>query len=622
VTGVARSWPDQSHFSFDFLGSFTTLEAEQGSPSTNWNWWALSYYTYFRLAPGADVATVGEAVREMPSRYIGEQESRSGYRQFLYLQPIKDIHLTSHYRSELEANSRESYVLVFAAVALFILVIACVNFMNLSTARSAQRAREVGVRKVCGAVKRQLVGQFLGESVLISLLALAMALILIQAFLPLFNNLTFKDLSINYLDQWQLTAVLLAGTVIVGLLAGLYPAFVLSTFQTARVLKGSSTPGSHHAFFRQGLVVFQFTVSIMLIVGAIIAQRQLGYMRSADLGFDKEQTFVINARNSPVLTDQSDALKESLGSIPGVSAVTVSSSVPGRSMFTNVAARKSGMTEDGQTFYYLAVDYDFIDAYGLELIAGRAFSREMGSDDSLAWILNESAYKALGWQSADDPVGEEMTRQFGDTRTVVGVVRNFNYQSLQYAVEPIVLFIHPTWHNYASVRLTTDRLEETIAAVERTWTEFSPDRPMESFFLDQDFDRQYRGEERISGLLKVFTLIAILIACLGLFALASFVALQRRKEIGVRKVLGASTPGIVVMLSTSFARLVIVATALAIPLSWFAARSWLENFENRITLGWDVFVLAGILALAIALLTISYQSIRAAMVNPARTLQT
>jgi putative ABC transport system permease protein len=280
------------------------------------------------------------------------------------------------------------------------------------------------------------------------------------------------------------------------------------------------------------------------------------------------------------------------------------------------------MTEDGQTFHYLAVDYDFIDAYGLELIAGRAFSREMGSDDSLAWILNESAYKALGWQDADEPVDQEMTRQFGDTRTVVGVVRNFNYQSLQYAVEPIVLFIHPRWYNYASVRLNTSQLATTVDEIEKAWNRFSPDRTMESFFLDQDFDTQYRGEERISSLLNVFTIIAILIACLGLFALASFIALMRRKEIGVRKVLGASTSGIVVMLSTWFARLVLISTALAIPLSWLAARNWLDNFENRISLDWDIFILAGIVAITIALLTVSYQSIRAAMVNPARTLQT
>lgn len=620
VTGIVEDLPSQSHFIFDMLGSFSTLETTRGA-SADWNWWSLSYHTYFKLRPGTDVVDVESQIREMPSRYIGDQESGSGYRQFLYLQPLVDIHLNSHYRSELGNNSQKEYVWVFAAVAVFILLIACVNFMNLSTARSAERAKEVGMRKVAGARLSQLVTQFLGESIVITLIAFAGALILIQALLPFFNDLAFKSLSLNYLERWPLLLAMLFGAVGVGFLTGLYPAFALSSFKPVDVLKGKYSTGAGGSWTRQALVVFQFGISVVLIIAAVIAQRQLGYMRSADMGFDKEQVLVINGRNNSVFQNQFDSFKQSISQVSGVESVTISSSIPGRNMGTNVAARRSGMNEDGQTFYYLSVDYDFIDAYGLDIISGRAFSLEMGSDDSLAFILNEAAYKALGWQNAEEPIGEEVTRQFSDTRNVIGVAGDFNYQSLQFAVEPLVLFIRPDWYSYASVKLRTDDVQATIAGLDQVWKSYSPERPFEYFFLDDDFDGQYRSEIRISSLLNVFTTVAILIACLGLFALASFVTEQRRKEIGVRKVLGASTTEIVAMLSYSFAKLVLIAALIAVPISWILANRWLEMFAHRIPIGWDIFVIAIVLSLAIALATVAWQSIKAALANPAVSLR-
>ena len=552
---------------------------------------------------------------------IGQQEAVSGYRQFLYLQPVVDIHLTSNYRYELGANSQRAYVLVFAAVALFILIIACVNFMNLSTARSSERAKEIGMRKVSGARLNQLVAQFLGESVVITLLALVAAMILIQLLLPLFNDLAFKELSLNYIERWPLVLMMLGGAIVVGLLTGLYPAFALSAFRPVDVLKGTVSPGSASSWLRQGLVVFQFTISVVLIIGAVIAQRQLSFMRSADMGFDKDQILVINGRNSDILTNQTDAFKASLQEISGVRNATITSTTPGRTPFTNVAARERGMTEEGQTFYWMAVDHDFIKTYDMEVIAGRGFQREMGSDDSLAFVINEAAYKALGWASAEETLGAEITRQFSDTRNVIGVIKDFNYQSLQFNVDPLILFINPPWYNLTSVKLETGTIQESIDALSGVWRAYAPERPFEYFFLDEDFDRQYRSEIRISSLLNVFTVLAIVIACLGLFALASFVTERRQKEIGVRKVLGASTGEIVQMLSLSFTKLVLIASLLATPLAWWGAGRWLDGFANRIDLGIDIFLLSVFLSVIVALSTVAWQSVRAALANPAVSLR-
>ena len=599
------------------LASFSTLEVDRGLSST-WSWWGPSYHTYLKLRPGSDIVEVEALLREMPSRYVGDEESGSGYRQFLYLQPLEDIHLNSHYRYELGDNSQRQYVAVFAAVAFFILLIACVNFMNLATARSAERAKEVGLRKAVGAGKGQLISQFLGESVVITLFALLASLLLIQLLLPYFNAVALKSLTLNYIERWPLAIGLVFGAIGVGVLAGLYPAFALSSFKPVDALKEQSSPGSTSSWLRQSLVVFQFAISVTLIIGSVIAQRQLTFMQSSDLGFDKEQMLVINSRNAGAFTDQLETFKESISTIAGVGDASLSASIPGHSsnMNTNVADRRRGQTEDGQTFYFLAVDHDFVDTYGLDIISGRGFSREFGADGSAAFILNEAAYQALGWTDANEPVGQELTRQFGDSRNIIGVVRNFNFPSLQFAVEPLVLFIDPDRFVYTSVKVAGENIESTIASLEQAWERYVPERPFEYFFLDEDFDSQYRAEIRISSMLNIFTLLAVGIACMGLFALASFVTTRRRKEIGVRKVLGASVTQIVVMLSYSFSKPVLIAALIAVPISWVLANQWLTMFANRISVGWDIFVFAILLSLLVALVTVASQSIRAARRNP------
>ena len=621
VTGVVEDAPAQSHFDFDFLGSFTTLEVLAEEPSSDWNWWSLSStHTYLLVAEGTSIDVLQEQIRELPSRYIGDQEASSGYRQFLYLQPLTDIHLHSHYRYELKPNSYAAYVYVFSAIALFILVIACINFMNLATARSAQRAQEVGMRKVLGARPGQMVKQFLGESVFLSLLALVLALVFIQVFLPLFNQLAAKDLSFHYGRQASLVLGLVAFAVGVGLVAGSYPAFVLSAFRPVDVFKGQVRSGASGVFLRKGLVVFQFAISVGLIVGALIVFQQLNFMQDKHLGFEKEQVLVLNVRNNETVVEGYEAFKSELETLPAVAQTTFSSSIPGRNQFTNVISRNQGMTDDGQTMYILAVDYDFAETYGLEMATGRSFSEAFPSDTS-AFLINEAALRALGWQEPDEALNQELTRQFGDTREVVGVVKDFHFQSLQHAIDPIVFQIRQSWFNYVSVRISTEEVSQTVAAVEGVWQRFSPGRPLEYFFLDDDYDRQYRSEQRISKIVTAFTILALFIACLGLFGLAAFTAEQRTKEIGVRKVLGASVGGIILLLSKDFVKLVGLAFVLAAPLAYVVMGRWLEDFAYRVEISWGIFLLAGVAALLVALATVSYQSIRAAMTDPVKALR-
>ena len=399
--------------------------------------------------------------------------------------------MNSNYRFELGSNSSRETVSVFAAVAIFVLLIAAINFVNLSTARSAERAKEVGLRKTLGAEQNQLIRQFLGESIAISIFSLVMALIAIQLLLPSFNALAEKSLTINYLQEWPLVMGLTICAVIVGIIAGLYPAFVLSSFNPTDALKAQSTPGSVKSWLRQCLVVLQFSISVMLIVGALIAQRQLDFMLNSDMGFDKEQMLVINANNTNFLEDQLDPLKDSLLTIPGINNVTASQSIPGRPMPTNVADLQRGQNEDGQTFYFLPVDHDFIETYDLEVISGRGFSRDFEADISSSFVLNEAAYEALGWNNPQDPIGRELTRQFGDSRDIIGTIRDFNYRSMQFDVEPLVLYLRDDSYSFVSVKTSSENLPGTIAEIEQVWKTFEPDLPFEYFFLDEDFDEQY-----------------------------------------------------------------------------------------------------------------------------------
>lgn len=620
VTGIIEDVPFQSHIQFDVLASITTEEAQRQQNTSQWNWWSLSYHTYLLLAEQANVEQLAAGIRELPSRYIGDQEEQSGYRQFLYLQPLTSIHLHSNYRNELQPNSNIAYIYIFSTIAIFILLIGCINFMNLSTARSTQRAREVSLRKVVGARKQQLVVQFLGESVVMAALALVLSLILIQVLLPVFNNLADKQLTLSYIQHWPFTLGIVGLALFVGLAAGSYPALVISSFRAIDVFRGKVKTGSSAIWLRRSLVVFQFAVSVMLIIGAVVVYQQLNFMQNQDLGFQKERMLVVNFNDDEGVQAQYEVVKQAFEGQSAVLGTTFSSAIPGRRNYTNVIAKERGMTEEGQTMQILSVDYDFGATYDLDLVAGKAFSRDLITDSTAAFLINEAALRALGWSQAEEAIGVELTRQFGDTREVIGVVRDFHFQSLQNAVEPIVFQIQPSWYNFLTVRVASDRLPETIAELEATWRSFSS-LPFNYFFLDDDYDRQYRAEERVRNILLAFTLLAIGIACLGLFGLASFVTEQRTKEIGVRKVLGASTVSILVLLSKEFTKLVLVATILAAPIAYYFMNGWLADFAYRIDIHPAIFLAAGIASLLIAWVTVSYQSLRAAFSKPVDTLK-
>ncbi|MEM6783536.1 MAG: ABC transporter permease [Bacteroidota bacterium] len=615
VRGIAADPPEAAHFTFDFVGSFATLESEYGEDNYT-NWWNLSYYTYFLLYPGANPASLAASIRELPRLYIPEQEDRSGYRQFLYLQPLTSIHLTSHYQDEIGTNSYTAYVLAFGAIALFILLLAVINFMNLATARSAQRAREVGMRKALGAERSQLAWQFLGESVLYAGAALLVALALIQIALPLFNGLAGKSLVVSYLSP--LLPLLVAFALGVGLLAGSYPAFVLSAFRPAAVLKGQRTPKGQGEGLRKGLVVFQFAVSIALVVGALVVGQQLRFMQTQNLGFDKDRLIAVDFDDDDVVGSL-DVFRAALEETPEIRSVTFSSAVPGYEMPTNVIAREPGMTEAGQTFIVLPVEYDFVDTYGLDVIAGRAFDRARA--DSASFILNETALRRLGWTDPQEALGVELTRQFGDTRTVVGVVNDFHLSGLQDAIPPVVLYYRPAWCDMATIRVQTDEIPAALAGLETAWGRLAPDRPLDYVFLDDDFDQQYRAERRIAAVVQLFTGLALAIACLGLLGLVSFTTQQRTQEIGVRKVLGASVSSVVLLLTKDFTRLIAVAVFVAAPLAWFAMDRWLDSFAYRIDIHLAVFLVAGGLALSVAWASVSILTVRAARANPVESLR-
>ena len=625
VTGVLAEVPATSHFTFDFLASWSTLRASvyaQNPGILDFNWYWNPAWTYVLLRDGVQP----EALEAQFPDFIAQNwPDQIVDQSILYLQPLTDIHLTSRLDFEIRPNSDELYVWVFSLIAIFVLLTACINFMNLSTARSMSRAKEVGMRKAIGAFKGQLVGQFLSESVLLSTISLVVALPLVWALLPVMNAMADKAITLNPFAVpwlWPLLALVALG---VGALAGLYPAFVLSSYEPAHVLKASGrtgTGGGASDLLRRGLVVAQFGISIALIAGTFVAASQLDYLRSARLGFDAEQVVMVPILRTPAV-QQYDAIKGDLLSHPGVQAVTISEDVLGSKYQTNTYLPE-GFTDPVQ-FPRLSVHHDFAKTFGIRMVAGRDY--EEGRDEGPAVIINESMVKRLGWASPQDAIGRSMgpAGQNGELRReVVGVTEDFHFASLH---QPIAPFVFDQLNNpfffgrYLAIRITPDDVRGTLADIEGTWQTFLPDRPFEYLFVDQELDQLYRAEENLSRVAGAFSILAILIACLGVFALAAYAAEQRKKEIGIRKVLGASVPALVALLSKDFVRLVLVAFVVAAPVTYFAAQRWLGAFAYQVPVGPSPFLVAGFLALGIALATVSFHAIRAATANPTSTLR-
>lgn len=631
VTGVCQDLPENTHFQFDFL--VTTRGLQQDEQANHINFVAN---TYLLLKPNADAGVVQSKIPALVEKYAAGEVQRNfgvsfkdylkaGNGYFYFLQPIRSIHLDSHLESELQPNGSRALVYIFSVIAVFVLVIACINFMNLATARSSERAREVGIRKSLGSTKGQLAIQFLTESVLLSGFSFLISVASVIALLPLFNNLSGKQLSGWFLVRWDTLPLLVVLALVIGLLAGSYPAGVLSSFEPIKVLKGkfSSTRQGH--FLRNGLVVFQFSISIILIISTLVVFSQLRYIQNKELGFTKEA--VISLQGAGFLDKSTEAFKQDVGQVSGVASVGGTSSTPGQEGgFFGITFRREGESET-VTGRGMVVDDAYLPTLKMEMAAGRPFSKSFS--DSLSIVINEAAVKELG---LSDPIGKKVIspdnfRARGGPEvvyTVVGVVKNFHFQSLHQRIAPLFI-LHDQWfqrtNNQIVVRIQSPNPQTILARTEEIWKRYLPDQPFHYSFLEADWSALYQAEQVSQRLFTIFSLLAIFIACMGLLGLAIYIIQQRTKEIGIRKVLGAGIPGIVVLLSKDFLKLVLIAILIASPLAWYVMSRWLQDFAYRIDMPWWAFVLAGLLAVSIALLTVSFQSIKAALMDPVKSLR-
>lgn len=628
VTAVLKDMPSNSHFRYDVLLSMDNVDYSFG------NYLSHNFHTYLLLRSKEGITEVEKAIPAYVNKYVlpqakvftgiksMEEFEKAGNRLSYTLMPLKDIHLNSASFPELGVNGNRQNVYIFSAVAFFILVIACINFMNLSTARSANRAKEVGIRKVLGTDRKILISQFLTESTLVSLIGLGIAILITALVMPMFNDVAGKELTVKSLFTPGFLPLLLLIPVVVGLMAGAYPAFYLSSFQPISVLKGKLAGGFKRSKFRSALVVLQFAATIFLIVATIVVYNQLGYIRTQNLGFNKDQVLIID--NTYVLGDKVMAFKNESLRQPGITAGTISSYLPveNSSRSDNTYSKESVMTSgSGLNMQTWSVDEDYLNVMGMGLKSGRFFSREFLTDSN-AMVINETTEKLLGF---DNAVGKNLYFSDGTsetkTYTIIGVVKNFNFESLRQQVGPLCLRLDRS-SGSVSFRINTKEVEGVVGFLEKQWKSMAPGMPFSYRFLDESFEQMYRAEQRMGKLALIFSTLAILVACMGLFGLATFAAEQRTKEIGIRKVLGASVHGIVEMLSLDFVKLVLFAAAIALPLSWWFMQKWLMNFAFRVSIQWWVLPLAALIALVIALGTVSYQAIKAALMNPVKSLRT
>lgn len=632
VTAVCEDWPEQSHLNFDLL---LTTSGNQFFTSENFvNFSAFTYLLLNKNASAKQLESKFQAVIEKYAKGNIEKQFAQSYKDFTaagngytyYLQLLKDIHLTSHLEAEIQPNGSLRAVYIFTVVALFILLIACINFINLSTARSAERAKEVGIRKTFGSRRKSLVLQFLAESTMVSFVSMLLALAFAYLLVPLFNQISGKELSITTLFSVTNISLLLALTLFIGIIAGLYPAFVLSAFRPIVVLRGKFKSGGYGLALRNGLVVFQFAISVTLIICSIILNAQMKFMTSAELGFNKEHTIIVE--RSDLLADNTRAFKNELANIAGVETVTGASAFPAQTNFFGTSWQVAG-SNNTITGRGLFTDELYASTLNLQLKQGRYFSKDFPSD-SLAVILNEKAVQAL---ELKNPIGARLTSadEFYNaadgtpyTYTVIGVVKDFYYQSMHDPVAPLVIVSSSRFkdvNGFTAVRIKADNFKATVASAENVWKQFVKDRPFHYEFLDKTVGQQYLAEDRMQRIITFFSSLAIFIACIGLLGLAAYATQQRTREISIRKVLGASAAGIAAMLSKDFVRLVVIAGLIAFPVAWFTMRSWLQDFTYRISIRWWMFALPAVIAVAIALLTVSYQAIRAAMANPVKSLR-
>ncbi|MFN8346343.1 MAG: ABC transporter permease [Spirosomataceae bacterium] len=629
VTAVIKDIPANSHFNFDIIFSMDNVDYGYG------NYLSHNFHTYLLLREGTDYKAFEKKFDEYMERYIMPQAKqfmqinsmdefkKAGNKLEYSLMPLTDIHLKSDRYPEMGVNGSIQYVYIFSAVALFLLLIACINFMNLSTARSANRAKEVGIRKVLGTERQTLIGQFIAESTLTSYLAFVLALLLTLLALPYFNDISAKTFSLRSLFKPQLLTFLLLLPFAVGLLAGYYPAFFLSSFRPIEVLKTKINAGFKRSNLRNLLVTFQFVTSLVLVIGTGIVYQQLNYIQNKKLGFDKDRVLVINGTGA--LATNRDVFKNEVAQIAGVKSASYAGYLPvsNSARNDNTFSKEAVMDmKNGFNMQVWNVDYEYVPTLGMEIIKGRNFSKSFGSDSS-AVIINETTAKLLGY---DNPIGKKIYTSNGPSAglnivyEIVGVVKNFHFESLRQQVGPLCMRLgNNSWAT--AFKINTEDIPSLISKVEAKWKSLAPEMPFNYQFLDESFDQMYRAEQRVGKVALSFAILTVLIACLGLFGLVTYMAEQRTKEIGIRKVLGASVPSIIQLLSREFLILVVISVVIASPIAYYAMSQWLTEFAYRIELSWWMFIGAGVLAIAIALLTVSFQAIRAALMNPMNSLK-
>ena len=622
VVGVLANAKSNTHFKYDFLASMVTLDAfGGGGPFQNNNWYWNPVWTYIVVPANADLDTFKSFFPAFVDKYWPSFVKAQAE---MYLQPLTDIHLQSRLDFEMQPNSDDAYVYIFSAIALFILLIACINFMNLTTARSSQRAKEVGLRKVLGAVRGQLVRQFLSESILLVFLSLLVALPLIYAALPVLNSFAGKALSFSPIGNPLLFLSLGGIVLVVGSLSGLYPAFFLSSFQPVLVLKNMLTVGRRDisGMLRKGLVTAQFAISILLIVGTIVAFNQLDFLKTKNLGFNKQEVVLIPILGTP-LAPQYQAFKDVILQDDRIKYVTVLEDIPG-SKYQTDSYQFAGMPAPLQ-YPRLTVHDDFVETLGMKVVAGRGYSSDFPADSARSIMINESMLPNLGFATAEEALGMQINLR-NQQKEIIGVVEDFHYASLHNPIGPFVIErffnrgIFNFFGRYVTVRVAAGDVAGTLAYLESQWTRFVPDRPFEYKFLDDELDQLYTAEQTLGQVATAFSLMAILVACLGLFGMASFAAERRTKEIGVRKVMGASEFDIIKLLSVESAKLVLIAFVIAVPLAYFSIGKWLQTFTFSTDIGVMSFVIAGCTVMLVALLTVGLHSIKSATANPVDSL--
>jgi putative ABC transport system permease protein len=624
VRGVIKDIPENSHFHVDFLASMIpVIQFYGGQEAFMGNYGSNNFSTYLKLAPGVDYQAFEDKLPTMIDRHMGETNSGIPMSQTtkLFLWPIQDIHLYSNLDSEIGSNGNIDYVYIYAAVALFILLIACINFMNLSTARSSLRSMEVGLRKVMGADKLVLVRQFMGESFVMTFISMIIAVGLVYLFLPTFSNFLESPLSLNFISNPEYFLWIAGIVLFVGLISGSYPALFLSGFSPAKVLKGAFKAGKGHENFRAVLVVGQFAISVMLIVAVLVVIGQLSFMQNKDLGFDKEDIVVLPSSNQ--INENYLIIKDRLENHPGIQEVSLSSRVPsGRLLDSQGATAEVGgeLTQLNVRIADIHVAHNFLDTYGIPLAAGRDFDYLRASDSTEAFILNEAAIREIGWTSDEEAIGKQFL--YGGRRGyVTGVMEDFHFESLHQPIVPIVFLISQDRNNQVSIKFDANQREQVLSYLRGEWAEFRPDYPFEPNFIDEGFNRQYEAEARVKTIFTFFSVLAIVISVLGLLGLVTFATEQRTREIGIRKVMGAETSNILVLLGKDFLKLVGIGFLIAIPLSYFGMSSWLEDFAYRIGISWTTFLWAGLIAGLIAAVTVTSQTIRAAWANPVKSIK-